>query len=361
MRERERVMPSVMDFLRDFFPVRSRDPSARPGADRAASSQTFQPVGLQDFLALEVPPREMLLAPILPERSLSMLYAPRGIGKSWLGLSIGLAVASGGPVLRWKATRPRRVLFVDGEMVLSDLQIRLNSIVAGLGTKIPNDGFRVLAADHSELGINLGGPEGQRELERHLDGVDLLILDNLSTLMANGSEGASDAWLPMQNWLLRLRRKGVAVILVHHAGVNGRQRGTSRREDALDTVIALRRPGDYSPEQGARFEVHIEKARALVGDGATPFEAAVEPFTTEAGKAAIRWAARDPKPSVFEQAAALFQEGKSVRKVKMLLGISHGEAGRLRLRAAAEGLLDAGREDELEEAKTADDGPYRLN
>ena len=68
-------MPSVVDFLRDFFPVRSREPSARPGADRAASIQTFQPVGLQDFLALEVPPREILLAPILPERSLSMLYA----------------------------------------------------------------------------------------------------------------------------------------------------------------------------------------------------------------------------------------------------------------------------------------------
>ena len=52
--------------------------------------------------------------------------------------------------------------------------------------------------------------------------------------------------------------------------------------------------------------------------------------------------ARDLKPSVFEQAAALFQEGRSVRQVKTLLGISHGEAGRLRLRAAAEGLLDAG-------------------
>ena len=64
----------------------------------------------------------------------------------------------------------------------------------------------------------------------------------------------------------------------------------------------------------------------------------MEPFTTETGKAAIRWMARDLKPSTFELAAALFQEGKSVRQVKMLLGISHGEAGRLRLRAAAEGL-----------------------
>ena len=354
-------MPSVMDFLRDFFPVRSREPSARPGADRAARIQTFQPVGLQDFLALEVPQREMLLAPILPERSLSMLYAPRGIGKSWLGSSIGLAVASGGPVLHWNAPRPRRVLFVDGEMVLSDLQVRLNSILAGLGTEIPNDGFRVLAADHSELGINLGSAEGQQELERHLDGVDLLILDNLSTLMANGSEGASDAWLPMQNWLLRLRRKGVAVLLVHHAGVNGKQRGTSRREDALDTVIALRRPADYSPEQGARFEVHLEKARTLVGEGAVPFEAMVEAFVSEVWRTGVRWAARDLKPPIFQQAAELFAQGLSVRQVKTLLGISHGEAGRLRLRAAAEGFLDPKRKDQPEEPESAPDEPYRLN
>jgi putative DNA primase/helicase len=81
-----------------------------------------------------------------------------------------------------------------------------------------------------------------------LEKIELLILHNLSTIFT-GSESAGDAWLPMQNWLLKLRRQGISVLLVHHAGTNGRQRGTSRREDALDTVIGLRRPEDYSPEQ----------------------------------------------------------------------------------------------------------------
>jgi putative DNA primase/helicase len=178
-----------------------------------ASIQTFQPVS-EGFLALGVPPREMLLAPILPRGSLLML-SPQRYREILARLSIGLALRVVG-LFSLNAPRPRRVLFVDGEMVLSDLQVRLNSILAGLGTEITNDGFRVLAADHSELGINLGSAEGKQELERHLDGVDLLILDNLSTLMANGSEGASDAWLPMQNWLLRLRRKGIAVLLTEH-------------------------------------------------------------------------------------------------------------------------------------------------
>ena len=77
-----------------------------------------------------------------------------------------------------------------------------------------------------------------------------------------------------------VRRSGIAVLFIHHAGTNGRQRGTSRREDALDTVIALRRPEDYSLEHGARFEIHFEKLRNRVdGAGAVPFEAGLEPFT----------------------------------------------------------------------------------
>ena len=100
----------------------------------------------------------------------------------------------------------------------------------------------------------------------------------------------------MQNWLLQLRRQGVAVLLIHHAGTNGRQRGTSRREDALDTVIALRRPDDYSPEQGARFEVHFEKLRNRVDSaGAVPFEVSIETIT--AGRQeGIRWCSRDLTP-----------------------------------------------------------------
>jgi putative DNA primase/helicase len=197
----------------------------------------------------------MLLAPILPERSLAMLYAPRGLGKSWLAFSIGLATATGASLLRWSAPQQRNVLYVDGEMPLVSLQERLKAISPGFGRDIPNDAFRILAADQIEGGINLSAAEGQQSLDPLLQDVDLVILDNLSTLATTTSESASDAWVPMQNWLLKLRRRGVSVLIVHHAGTNGRQRGTSRREDALDTVIALRRPEDYSPDQGARFEI----------------------------------------------------------------------------------------------------------
>jgi putative DNA primase/helicase len=225
-------------------------------------------------------------------------------------------------------------------MPLVSLQERLKAISAGFGRDIPNDAFRILAADQIEAGINLSVVAGQQSLDPLLRNIDLLILDNLSTLATTTSESASDAWVPIQNWLLKLRRQGISVLLVHHAGTNGRQRGTSRREDALDTVIALRRPEDYSPEQGARFEIHFEKLRNRVdGVGAIPFEARLENVGT-----GIRWSLSDLKPPLLLQAAELFADGLTVREVAATLRISKSEAGRLRLRAMAEGLVSGDQE-----------------
>jgi hypothetical protein len=93
------------------------------------------------------------------------------------------------------------------------------------------------------------------------DGVELLILDNRSSLTVGVRENDGDAWAQIQDWLLRLRRRGISVLIIHHTGKHGGQRGTSRREDVLDTSFSLRQPSDYTIDQGARFEVHIEKGR----------------------------------------------------------------------------------------------------
>src|SRR6516165_5716288 len=134
------MLPVISNFLSRILPARQA--LASPAPDTAASSrQPLQAVGISDFLSLDIPPREMLLAPILPERSLAMLYAPRGLGKSWLALSIGLTVASGQPLLRWTAPRKRNVLYIDGEMPLVSLQERLKAISACSGCDIPNNAF----------------------------------------------------------------------------------------------------------------------------------------------------------------------------------------------------------------------------
>ena len=190
-----------------------------------------------------------------------------------------------------------------------------------------------------EGGINLSTEEGQQAIEPLLADIDLLILDNLSTLLTSRSESASDAWVPMQNWLLKLRRQGKSCCSFIMPERMADRRGTSRREDALDTVIALRRPEDYSPEQGARFEIHFEKLRNRVdAAGAMPFEARLDTLDAD-GQQRIRWSSSDLKPPMLMRAAELFADGMTVREVAATLRISKSEAGRLRIRALEDGLL----------------------
>ena len=180
----------------------------------------------------------------------------------------------------------------------------------------------------------------QAELDCWLDGVELLILDNLSSLTVGLRESDSDAWSPIQEWLLRLRRRGISVLIVHHAGKRGEQRGTSRREDVLDTSFSLRRPSDYSMEQGARFEVHIEKGRGLVGEHAKPFEAQLE---LRDGKAA--WSVKDVEDAVRMRVAALLAAGMSVREIAEEIGATKSAVHRMKQRIEREAREGEGGEE----------------
>lgn len=262
------------------------------GATAEAGRPRLRTVMAAELLTMPSPERQCALAPVLPLPGLAMLYAPRGMGKTYVALSIGHAVASGGAVLKWRASQARRVLYVDGEMPAGQMQERLAQIMRGAEKQPPEpDSLRFLSADLLPDGLpNLARPELQNALAAEMDarGAEVLILDNLSTLAAGMRENEADDWGDMQAWLLKMRRAGKHVLLIHHAGKGGQQRGTSRREDALDTVIALRRPADYDPAQGARFDVHLEKARGAMGADAAPFSAAL--METPSGGLAWTWA-----------------------------------------------------------------------
>jgi putative DNA primase/helicase len=273
----------------------------------------------------------MVLAPIIPEKGLVMIYASRGMGKTHVALGIAYAVATGGKFLKWKAPKARRVLLLDGEMPAAALRDRLASIVAGSEVEAAPGMLRLLVGDLIEEGGigNIANPKVQSELEKHLGGVELLILDNLSSLATVVRDNDQESWEPLQAWFLRLRRRGISVSIVHHAGKGGDQRGTSRREDVLDTSISLRRPHDYRPDEGARFEVHIEKGRGIFGDDAKPFEAKLE---IRGGKTV--WTIRDTEDVDRARVKTLLDEGLSVRDVAEETGFSKSKVQRLKIATA---------------------------
>jgi hypothetical protein len=229
---------------------------------RNEANRVFSTTTLESLVNKHLPPREYVLAPIIPERGLAMLFASRGVGKTHVGLGIAYAVASGGPFLRWHAPKPRRVLYIDGEMPEVLLQERSKALKESSNVQPPSeDYFTYLAMDCQTLGttINLADQSHQIIIDGILDNFEFVVIDNISTLVSGGRENDAASWDKMQAWLLQLRRRGITVLLIHHTGRGENARGTSKREDVLDTVMLLKRPVDYKMAEGARFEVHLTR------------------------------------------------------------------------------------------------------
>lgn len=296
----------------------------------------LRPLNVGEFLGMQLPPRRLILAPWLKEKSTGMIYSPRGVGKTLLALSIGYTAASGDKLLGWNVPEPRRVLYVDGEMPAAEMQHRLAAIVAGFEGEALPEYFRMLSADVTDRGLpDLATREGQRMFDDAIGDADLVIGDNISTLVRSGKENEAESWQSVQDWMLSHRRAGRSILFNHHAGKAGAQRGTSKREDVLDTVIALRRPADYRSDQGARFEVHFEKMRGFHGADAESFEARYE----ERGGAAV-WTRAAIADLDVKRVADALRDGMSIREAASDLGMSKSMVERLKAKAKEQALLD---------------------
>jgi len=290
------------------------------------------------LLELAIPPREYLLEKLLREKETAMVHAWRGVGKTHAGLELAYAVASGGIFLRWSAPEPRRVLYLDGEMPGRTMQERMAAILrASPQANTFDPGFlRFVCADLQDTGIpNLSTPAGQDFIEPLLEDMSLVVIDSISTLARYGRENDTESGTPLQEWALRLRRQGLSVLLLHHDNKAGGQRGASGREDILDLVLGLRRPSDYEPNQGARFEVHFEKARGLIGPDVEAFEAALV-VTPEGG---ATWTMRNLEDTRLQRAATMLRDGAKVVDVQAELGVSRATAYRYQATAREKGLL----------------------
>ncbi len=304
-------------------------------APESNDNKELKILSIEQLLSMDIPPRDNILNPIITSQSLNMVYGFRGLGKTHFVIGVALAVAGGGHFLQWSAERPFKVLYVDGEMPAVVVQDRFRDHLAGVDYKVDADNLSIITPDLQEYGMpNLSTPEGQASIEPYLNGIDLAILDNLSTLCREGKENEDESWLRMQEWLLQLRSRGISVFFVHHAGKAGWQRGTSKREDVLDTVIKLQRPTNYNPREGARVEVHFEKARGLYGDDVKPFEARL---TGEDGK--LLWECKDVEDSLFKKVVHMLNEGLRQVDIAKKLDVSAGTVSKYRSKGIQLGLI----------------------
>ena len=289
-----------------------------------------------EFLKLELPPRENILEPWLPTQGLAMIYAARGTGKTLVSLNIAYAVASGGSFLGWQAPKPRGVLFIDGEMPGNVLQERLAHIVSAADKPLVKP-LRIVTPDLQEFNVpDLSDIDGQAAINTVIDDdIDLVVVDNLSTLVRTGKENEGESWQPIQTWALGLRKQGKSVLFIHHTNKGGHQRGSSRREDVLDTSIELKRPSEYNPIDSAVFEIHFQKSRGICGEDVEPFEARLA--TDDHGRQI--WITKTVAETTFNKVTDLLNAGLSQKDISIELAINKSNVSRHAKKAKELGLV----------------------
>lgn len=290
----------------------------------------------EELDTLHIPHREPLVGDWWKAEGLGFIFGPRGLGKTWFAHNMARCLAEGRDCGPWTITKPRCILYVDGEMPLDGLRDRDRSLRTS-----DTAPFYLLSHQHqfnrTGGGLNLTDPVVQRALtdECVKHAIDVLFLDNLSCLFSGLAENEADEWERVLPWLLDLRRRKVAVAIVHHAGRSGTtMRGTSRREDAATWIISLSPPSGGDDEEGAQFLTRFTKNREGDHVGAGPWKWTFR--SDQHGKTTVRHDRMDQLDVLVE----LVGNGlSSCKDIADEMAISKGQVSKLAKRAGMAGLI----------------------
>lgn len=325
---------------RNFYDPNQRHVKSDPQTEKQPKPLSKAVLETEDFLRLEIPERQALLAPWLKNESITLLSGWRGVGKSWFAMSIVNAVTTGQPFGPWKVETTCPCLFLDGEMVTSDTQARLRQLLPESERKAPLYIYNDCHAN--ALGLkraNLLNENWQKEMKDLLleKGIKLWIIDNIASLTPGSDENVKHEWDGANQFLLELRFSGISTILIHHVGKQGDQRGTSGREDNIDISLNLIRPANYVVEDGARFVVKFLKARiphedlSAIADTEFKWQPGINDCMT--------WTWKSVKKQHKIEVLKLLDEGLSQKNISEYLGIDKGYVSRIAKQAKKDVLI----------------------
>ena len=202
-------------------------------------------------------------APMLWSESIAELFAWRGTGKTLWAMSLGLHLAAGKNMAGFSIPTAQKVLYVEGELPASQLKERVQQLSQGL--TIPAGNFTLVSKatqprNKSQESVSINTEAGRAAIEAKIEekGATVLILDSIASL-AQIDTNKEEHWIPIIEWLVELRCKGMCVIYLQQSGKKGEQRGHSVSEDRIDLAIKL--TATSSNSNGAAFKMTFTKER----------------------------------------------------------------------------------------------------
>lgn len=230
-----------------------------------AANDNKVPISAEALLGMDFPPVAYVVDGYIAE-GLTILAGRPKLGKSWMALGFGVAVATGGQTLGVDCEQGD-VLY----MALEDNRRRLKErleVVLHPPTNRPDMSRLSLVTEAAKIGGGL--VEFLEEWRKAADQPRLVIIDTLSMVRppkkSNQDSYAADydAISPLQKWA---GVHGVAVVVVHHVRKAEAEdpleavSGTNGLTGAADTIMVLNRTADGPKLYGRGRDIEeIEKA-----------------------------------------------------------------------------------------------------
>ncbi len=208
-----------------------------------------------------IPHPTWLVDGLIATNQLSLIYAPRSVGKTFFALDMSMCISQGLP-FHGRPTKKGSVVYVYSEGG-SGARKRVNAWKMEQGIS-PEQRCGVLFITRS---VNMLDEREVTKLiqtiEKRFDAIELLNLDTLARCFGSGNENeTSDMNLFTQNCDLLRNHFDANVCVVHHTGHNqSRERGNSSIGNNFDTVLSLKRKPKTS-----RIIITGEKQKDDAGD-----------------------------------------------------------------------------------------------
>jgi len=217
-----------------------------------------------EIMEIDDPEPESLLGNVIIAGETTMIFGKAGCGKSWVTMSMCMAIAKGEDVFGWKSNIPTPIFYIEGEMRYNQVKHRLKTLSNG---EVPKN-FVLLSASKLPKGeyIDLSDIRCQQKILKSLRRrkSKLLVVDNISCLTNLEGENDASSWTNVKRFCDELNNMGIAVILVHHPAKKGDDpRGSSIRVDGIDVCIKLEENEKTLPPNigGASFKMSVDKSR----------------------------------------------------------------------------------------------------
>jgi len=215
----------------------------------AVTADELLPVARAADLDEPSPDTEWLIRPLWTRASVGIIGGQPKLGKSWLGLSLAISVASGTPCLGcFPVDNPGPALIYMAEEALPMVRARIDALCLHYGLDIAALDLHVITAPALRLDVD----RDQARLAATVDALRhaLVLLDPLVRLH-RCEENSSTEISGLLAYLRELQRTyGVAVALVHHLSKRRRARpgqalrGSSDLHGWLDCGAYLSRDDD---------------------------------------------------------------------------------------------------------------------